>query len=304
MRNCIKLSFTCSRDAAALASDFLLGAEAFGVAVDETDDEGIKSVSAYFATESDANSAINGLSSYLCFLRETMDGLYVSPMKIESIERDAWEKWMLELKTVRAGRRIVVVPPWESYEPRADDVVVNINPSMAFGTGHHESTRLAISFIEEIAEKKEIGSMLDLGCGSGILSIVAVKLGIMDVTAVDIDPVAVEEASQNACANGVGGRIRLITGTIGDVVGTFDLIVANLSPRAILEEGSLVIKALAPGGVFIASGIPSSCGEEVELGLKDLGFELISRCTEGDWVSFLLGLSENQTRTGAANEFF
>lgn len=290
MRYCIKLSFTCSCDAAALASDFLLGVDALGVAVDEAHKEGVKNVSAYFATESGASSALKKLSSYLSFLQESMEGLDVSPIEIERVEKDAWERWMLELRTVRAGKRVIVVPPWESYEPQEGEVVVTINPSMAFGTGHHESTRLAISFIEELAEGEEISSMLDLGCGSGILSIVAAKLGIKYVTAVDIDPIAVEEASQNTFSNGVAGRIRLITGTIGDVGDNFDLIVANLSPAAILDLGSLVAKALAPRGMFVASGIPSPYGKEVALGLKAIGFELISRRSEGDWVAFLFRL--------------
>ncbi|HZX13143.1 MAG TPA: 50S ribosomal protein L11 methyltransferase, partial [Thermodesulfobacteriota bacterium] len=228
-----KLSLRVSEEAKSLVSDYLLGLDAMGVAEDIIEGEGFD-VSAYFSIEMDLNPIMVSLNDYLVFLENNLIGFRAGNITVEEIDRTNWEVWKNELKTVKASRRIVIRPPWEEYLPKEGERVIEINPSMAFGTGHHETTRLCIQAMEEIIENGKVKNVLDVGCGSGILAISAVKLGAYEAIGLDIDPVAVEEARRNIARNSVSHKVKLLCGYLEGVKGKYDLIVANIFAEAIL----------------------------------------------------------------------
>ncbi len=289
-----KLSLRASAEAKSLISDFLLGLDAMGVAEDIIEGEGFE-VSAYFSKETDLNPVIGSLKNYLSFLKENLSVFSHGGITVEEIDRSSWEVWRNQLKTVRAGKRVVIRPPWEEYIPKDGEVVIEINPSMAFGTGHHETTRLCIQALEEILESTHVKNVLDVGCGSGILAISAVKLGVNDATGLDIDPVAVREAKSNFERNSVSAKIKLLCGYIHSVKGRFDLILANITVEAILLMKKELRSRLDDNGLLLASGMPTSRRNELVSGLEKEGFIIKTELQEGGWAAVLLGIDNNST---------
>jgi len=282
----IKLSLMVSEEAKSLVSDFLLGHDATGVAEDIVEGEGFL-VSAYFPKEIDLSPIMNNLKSYLDFLKSSLPKVSIGTVKVEDIDRSSWEAWRNELKTVRAGRKIVIRPPWEEYPPKDDEVVIEINPAMAFGTGHHETTRLCIGAMEEVFENAKVRNVLDVGCGSGILAIAALKLGVDEAVGLDIDPLAVQEAKKNSEKNGVFHRIKLFCGYLESLRGKFDFIVANISIEAILLMKNELKSRLENKGKLLVSGIPYTRMGEVVSGLEKAGFIVERELRDGEWVALL-----------------
>lgn len=293
MFKCWKLTLVVSDNVSLLISDFLLGFNTVGVARDTAEDGKSKEViSAYFPVDTDLEPVVESLKKYTGFLRDTLSGVYVGSIEIEQIDSSSWEVWKQQLKAVRAGSRVVIVPPWEEYIPRGDDIVIEINPSMAFGTGHHETTRLCIQAIEDIARDRGIKRMLDVGCGSGVLAICAVKLGAKEAFGLDPDFVAVCEAIKNARRNSVLDKIRFFCGYIEGVREKFDLVVANIYAEVIILIRHELRAKLMEGGKAIVSGIPYPRREEVVEGLKKAGFVLDRELQEGEWMAFVFGVDK------------
>jgi ribosomal protein L11 methyltransferase len=182
--------------------------------------------------------------------------------------RDAWKKYF---GVQRVGERLVIVPSWVEHRPKPDDVVLRIDPGMAFGTGQHPTTAMCLAALEDAlstsggsASQADGGagrgdrargtSVLDLGCGSGILAITAAKLGATRIVAVDIDPQAIKATRANAAENDVGDVIEAREGTLEAERGQFDIVVANISGLTLERLAPLLARALAPGGRLIASG--------------------------------------------------
>lgn len=288
-----KLTLRVSEEARSLVSDFLLGLEdATGTAEDIIEGEGFE-VSAYFPKKTDLSLTIKSLRNYLNFLKGSLPGFRAGSIKIEEIDLSSWVLWKQELKTVKASRRVVIRPPWEEYSPKEDEVAIEINPSMAFGTGHHETTRLCIQAMEEIVENVNVKNVLDVGCGSGILSIAAIKLGANEATGLDIDPVAVGEAKKNSETNSVSHKIKLLCGYLEIVKDKFDLIVANISVETILLMKNELGLRLNDSGKLLVSGIPNSRRDEAASGLQKSGFILERELRDGDWVAIVFSVDKN-----------
>jgi len=284
----IQLTFKASEEARTLLSDYLLGLGSEGVAEDIGEEGGVYDFSAYFPMDEDLGEVIKALKGYFSMLKDSMPGIEISDIKARQIHSSSWMVWRELLNMVRAGRRIVIIPPWVEHKAQGDEVVIEINPSLAFGTGHHESTRLCLAGIEEIIDRGSVGSMLDVGCGSGILSICAALLGVPDISGFDMDPVAVKESHKNAENNSVGDKIKFFTGLIESANGSYDLIVANVYVEPILSMKKAFSERLAQGGSLVVSGIPVSRGKEVVEGLSTEGFKVFKERSEGEWVSFEL----------------
>lgn len=279
-----QIRFRVSEDAVPLFSDFLLGLGSLGVAED-VKEGGMYELSAYFPMDTDLSSVMESLRQQAGVVRESFAGAKIGPVEVEHIDRTSWEVWKTVLTMVRAGESVVIVPPWEKYAPAPGEVVVEINPSLAFGTGHHETTRLCIAFIEESARSGNVKSMLDVGCGSAILSIAAWKLGIENVTGFDTDPVAISESRKNARRNGVLDRIRFFCGYLESVRGVYDLIVANVYIEPIYHMREELKTRLAPGGSLVVSGIPLMRRDDAVRYLTGAGYGLYEEKREGDWVA-------------------
>jgi ribosomal protein L11 methyltransferase len=202
-------------------------------------------------------------------------------------EADWAEAWKAHFPVLRVGRRLVIRPTWLEHEPGPDDVVVDLDPGMAFGTGLHPTTRLCLAAIEAVADRGllEGATVLDVGCGSGILSIAAAKLGAAHVLGVDIDPIAIEATRANAATNGEAGRIDARVGSLPSGDGPHDVVLANLIASVLVALAPALRDELRPGGIVVASGIYVDREDEVRSALEAAGLRVGDRTAEGDWVA-------------------
>ncbi len=175
-------------------------------------------------------------------------------------EEDWAEAWKRHFDVTHVGRRLVICPTWREYVPAADEVVIRLDPGMAFGTGHHPSTRMCLEALEGLVRPGQL--VLDMGTGSGILAVAAALLGAGHVDAVDIDPRAAAVAQDNARLNGVDDRVLAASGSLGapwplsqQSAGRYDVVVANISAAVIVELAAALAGALRPGGIGVAGGI-------------------------------------------------
>ena len=203
----------------------------------------------------------------------------------ENVREEDWATaWRQYYKPVRVGEKLMVVPSWEQYQPQEEDVVITLDPGMAFGTGTHATTRLCMRLIERFLSPGQ--DMLDVGTGSGILAVTALKLGARRAVGVDIDATAVRVAGENAALNGVDQNLSVICGDLAcDVKGCFQLITANIVADIIIRLTPDVPPLLQEGGTFVVSGIIDSREQDVRDALESNGFQVVSSLTEGGWVA-------------------
>ncbi|NUL82296.1 MAG: 50S ribosomal protein L11 methyltransferase [Armatimonadetes bacterium] len=203
---------------------------------------------------------------------------------IDQIGADGWERaWKRFFRSRRFGR-IRVQPPWSRLRPGAEEILIVIEPGMAFGTGGHPTTSLCLELLS--AHVRPGMSVLDLGTGTGILALAAAKLGAGQVLGVDDDPIAVEIARQNCAQNGVSERVEVIEGDgWAAVSGQFDLIVCNIITLFHLRTAGRVAEHLAPGGLYIASGISGRNWRSVENALASNGLRLVERRKRRTWTA-------------------
>ena len=218
------------------------------------------------------------------------------PTTILPLADNDWaHSWQKYYRPMEVGERFYIVPQWERERAGAPSgrTPVYLNPGLTFGTGSHASTRLCLEGIERYLRPGD--EVLDLGCGSGILSIAALVLGASRAAAVDIDPKAVDVAYENAALNGIG-RDRY-TVLAGDVLGDpalaaqlaqnrYGLVLANIVADVIIPLSAQVRRYLSPGGVFLCSGIIDTRADEVEQALTRNGLAVLERSTQDNWVAF------------------
>ena len=206
---------------------------------------------------------------------------------VNEVPEDGWQdSWKSHFNLLKIGSRVVIKPSWIDYQPEAGQVVVEIDPGMAFGTGYHPTTYTCLQALDQCVEAG--ASVLDLGTGSGILSIAALGLGASKVVALDIDPQAVKAARQNFRRTGTARQVNLAQGTVPHAKAPakqFDIVVANISARAVCDRASFIVSTLRTQGVLIASGMLSEQGEEVLSTFQELGCSLIEQWPREDWVT-------------------
>ena len=217
---------------------------------------------------------------------------HVSPIPALSertVEEEEWEhSWKEHFKKLRIGRRLVVRPTWQEHEARRSDVVIALDPGMAFGTGHHPTTRMCLELLEDLVRQGM--DVLDLGCGSGILSIAAAKLGAKSVLGLEIDSAAVRAAKQNVRGNSVQYATRILEGTLPHPAAgkcSYDLAVVNISSKVVCDLAAEVAAATRPGGRIVASGILDEHEEEVRRALTAASGPIERRTADGDWVTLV-----------------
>ncbi len=221
------------------------------------------------------------------FLKERFSYLNIAfNMTVIGVADEDWaSSWKKYYKPTPIGEHIMVVPAWEEYEPKPDQIIVRMDPGMAFGTGSHETTRLVGTLIEKHLNKGD--KVLDVGTGSGILAIIASRLGASSVDAYDIDPVAVKVANENIKDNGITN----ITCEVSDLLRSvradskYKLISANIVADIIIRMSPDLAQFADDGCIFIASGVINSRADEVIEAMKKTPFELIETLEEKDWVA-------------------
>jgi ribosomal protein L11 methyltransferase len=207
-------------------------------------------------------------------------------------ERSWRDSWKRHFGVQRLGRQLVVKPSWTRYAARGREIVIEIDPGLAFGTGQHPTTAMCLRALEEMLRPGM--RLLDLGTGSGILAITAAKLGAGRVMALDVDPQAVKAASQNSAANGVAALVEASEGTLteeGGALAAFDLIVANISSVAIQRLAPALARALAPGGALVASGFLEDAVDGLTRAFVDVGLTRDRLLADHAWRAMVARLS-------------
>ncbi len=298
--NWMEVSVRADREAAetvsAVFAEFAYGG---GVAIDENitpaadgDGDGFTYnlgkpvlIKAYIAVDDQAGEKVQRIRSaldHLSFLRP------IEPLSVRRVADEDWANvWKEHYRVLRLGRRIVIVPSWREYVAQPDDVVLQLDPGMAFGTGLHPTTRMCLERLEDAVQAGM--TILDVGTGSGILALAAARLGAASVLAVETDPVAVEAASADITRNYLSQVITVRQGSVPLAEAVlFDIVVANIIARVVAELAAPLAAHVRPGGILIASGIIAERLQMVEDALHDAGMSIVRRDTDGDWVTITL----------------
>ena len=222
----------------------------------------------------------------LPLFRERLDAAGV-PYTLDTagVQQEDWQNaWKKYYHAMDIGSRLAIVPGWESYD--TDRIRITMDPGLAFGTGTHETTALCLELLDSLVQGGE--RVLDVGTGSGILAIAALKLGAREADGVDIDPMCVRTAGENAERNGVDGRFRVLVGDLSDKAeGVYDIITANIVAAAILSLAPAMPALMAPGAKFICSGIIDERKDEVLAGLQASGLRPVEIKEKRGWVCIL-----------------
>ncbi len=257
----------------------------YGELIDEKilqSDRNIAKVSIYIPEE-------KSLSDAIAFLRErfTALGLTVKTELVGLDEEDWANEWKKYYKTLHIGTRTVINPPWIPYEPKENEIVVKMDPGMAFGTGTHETTRLCLLLLERFLTVGD--RVLDVGTGSGILSIAARKLGAKSAFAYDIDPVAVRVARDNVQTNEVSDITCGVSDLLHDIDRSepYDFVCANIVADILIRMAPDIGAVMKKGGLIVTSGIIEGKCEEVKAAMESHGFTVTHTETENDWVAYV-----------------
>jgi len=204
----------------------------------------------------------------------------------ERFEEDWASAWKEHYRPLRASGRVVIRPPWFAYAEQPDDIVLVLDPGMAFGTGLHPTTQLSLLQIEQHVRSGQ--SLIDVGTGSGILALTAARLGAKPINAVDIDPMSVRVAQGNLDLNDTSGLICLDVGSVDWAVSrgkTYDIVVANIIARILIELSADLSAAMIPGGLLLLSGIIEPKEAKTRAVFAGLNLDLVDRNQIEDWIS-------------------
>ncbi len=260
----------------------------YGDLIDESilnSNKTVASCSIYVSEDKNINEYISFIQSQL-----TENGIDAK-IEILGTDEEEWSTaWKKYYKPTHIGKKMVVVPSWEEYHPADGEIVIDMDPGMAFGTGTHETTRLCAEFLEENLQAGDY--LLDVGSGSGILAICASKLGAEKCAACDIDPIAVRTEKENAERNGCPNIDCYVSDLLSDVKlmdnRPFDVVTANIVADIIIRLAPDVGALIRPNGLLIASGIIDEREADVDAALQKYGFEKISAKHEKGWCAILV----------------
>jgi ribosomal protein L11 methyltransferase len=284
-------------------ADFLVTLSGSGVCIenlnldtfslDTVEETPIKLVKTYFVADDFLQGKIDSINVYLKDHLHSWDGLGPLPPLISYLEEEDWaNNWKKHFRPSRVGTHLVIKPTWEAYEAKKGDIIIELDPGMAFGTGTHPTSRLCLESIERIAGKqfpleieKTAGNfmVLDVGTGSGILAIAAAKLGARLVLALDIDPKAVEVARQNIELNRVKDLVTAETNSLNEITDKFFIVVANILAEDLVRMADDLYTRVADEGFLILSGILTEKEDLVTDGFSRFPLSLVETTREGEW---------------------
>jgi ribosomal protein L11 methyltransferase len=260
--------------------------------------EGEAIIKAYYPEMEKIEPIIEQLVRFIDEIREYPINVGKASVACKIVDDEDWANaWKQYFKPVAITSQLTIKPTWEEYVARPGEIIIELDPGMAFGTGTHATTSLCLQTLEKYIQPGM--DVIDIGTGSGILAIGAVKLGAKHVLALDLDPVAVVSASENVALNQLDDRVTVIQSDLLQVlkgnnhapdnhIGVtlpVDLAVANILADIILMFIDDVYEALKPGGIYITSGIIGKKAAEVEIALEQAGFQLLQTIHDQDWVA-------------------
>lgn len=243
-------------------------------------------VSAYFEPDL-AEEKATALATFLQTNGPLFDGFTYVPPQINEVADEEWSTaWKAHFKPIRVGRRLVIKPTWEEYEAEPDDIILHLDPGMAFGTGGHPTTLLCLRALEDAFDAPEAPkTVLDVGTGSGILAIAAAKLGAELVVGIDIDEEAVEVARGNIRLNECHNAIAVAATPLDDLTETYDVVVANILAEDLARMAASLVKRLGPQGLLVMSGILVEKESVVTDAFRDFPLSTPMVSQEGEWLS-------------------
>ncbi|MCR8645699.1 50S ribosomal protein L11 methyltransferase [Paenibacillus sp. N1-5-1-14] len=260
--------------------------------------EGRAVIKGYFATDFKMDEILGTLTERVDELADFDIDTGAPTYEVREVDDEDWaDSWKQYFKPIKITDRMTIKPTWEQYEASPGEIILELDPGMAFGTGTHATTSLCLKALEQVLKGGE--DVIDVGTGSGVLSIAAVKLGARQVLAVDLDPVAVTIAGENTAQNQLEAQI---TTKVSDLLGVLkeneagaelnvklpvQVVVANILAEIILLFTHDVYQVLEQGGRYITSGIIISKEQQVVDGLVAAGFEIEDKMVDGDWVAII-----------------
>jgi len=297
----LELSLAVRAEAVDAAADLLRRYAPAGVSIEPaaeaTDEDGGSRIDpdapvrlrAWLPADAEGRTAVAALRPQFRALNGVVRALHARVVR-DASWAEAWKKYF---RTLHIGRSIVIKPSWRTYRPRKSDVVIELDPGMAFGTGQHVTTQLCLEAIEELMPPD--ARVLDVGCGSGVLSIAAARFGAERIDALDIDPMAVRATVENAARNGVSDVLRVAKGSLGEEWPfaelpslAYDLVLGNLSSRLIQSMAGQLIEVLRIGGVLVASGIIEEQEAICRAAIESVGGRIVGVCQRDVWLALVI----------------
>ncbi len=265
-----------------IAACLLINEGSPGVEIEEKDER--VTMKGYFPSESMTSEKVLAVKKSLADMKEYKLKITVSTLA----EKDWGESWKKYFKPLRIGEHIIVKPPWEEVKVKdKKDIIIDINPAMAFGTGTHPTTKMVIEALEELILSSENVDLLDVGCGTGILSIAALKLGAEKALAIDTDLIAVKEAKKTILRNGINEGIEVRHGEIKTIDGTFSIIVANIIAEVLTDLSAQLLAKMKRGGYLVLSGILKERSSALYDKFTSLGLVECQTYQEEGWVTYV-----------------
>lgn len=297
----LKIELSASPELVDALSNFLTEIGAHGVFQEELESQapedftvsGLREVvKAYLPFDIRLESRLASLKVYLESISQIFPELGEPQFTTEAVVDQDWgEEWKKYFKPLRVSKNIVIKPTWERYAPAGRDIIIDIDPGMAFGTGQHPSTRMCLEAIEDILLKdrtKEKWRVLDVGTGTGILGISCAKLGAERVICVDIDKKAAEIAQENVIINHVQDKVEVINRDVNTIHEPFDLIVANLTAKILIRLRTHLMSLIENGGYLVISGIIDQNRSDIESHFFTGQFTPRNIITEKEWICYVL----------------
>lgn len=243
-------------------------------------------IHSYFSVPCPIEEHLAALTAFLSLQTTTHSDYCPTAPTVSLIAEEDWaSSWKEHFKPLAIGKRLIIIPSWETPAPTETRQIITLDPGMAFGTGGHETTRLCLECLEQILTDgpAPASPVLDLGTGSGILAIAAAKLGCTQIDAVDIDPQAILVAEENCCLNRVADAVTCSTTPLEQLPGGYHLILANILAEALVQMAPELTRRLAPNGILVLSGILTEREAFVIEGFATEPLNLEASLTSGDW---------------------
>lgn len=279
-------------------ADFLLQLTGNGVSIENRKvdtfniedliNEPVKSVKCYLPEGGEVESALAAIAGYLTGEGAAYPDFRILPPTVALLKEEDWaNSWKENFKPTRIGERLVIMPSWETFVDTEGDIILELDPGMAFGTGTHATTRLCLELLEKLVYResafKHNRDVLDVGCGSGVLGIAAALFGAEKVDAIDIDPIAITVTAENTAINGVTGIVTASETPLAELSGQYAIVLANILAEALVKMSSLLTEKIAAGGFLVLSGILTEREEFVIAGFSSESLTLHSVTRQEEW---------------------
>ena len=290
----LRIAVSVPTEAVEAVSYFLVELGSIGIAEGEwrpdTPPPAWTLVQGFFPVDWDGAALLASLTTHIQSIATEYPALATCVPECAVITSDTWqERWKTHFPPLPVGQRLLILPPWEVRPVQSQRAVIGINPSMAFGTGHHATTHTCLEALEALCDTYgPPARALDLGTGSGVLSIALAKLGVSSVWATDIDPTALEEARKNARVNGVDTAIHISAASLSELPAPFQLVVANLFASTLITLCPAITQILTRSGHAILSGIQSDQAETVLETFSAPDWTLVEHRPKDDWTTLVL----------------